>query len=192
MLITHGHSDHTGDAVVDRAVERRAGRRAVRAVGVARSRRGSRTSPAMNPGGTLTMRGLSITMVPAVHSSSVEEDGSIVYLGSRDRLRRSRFEDGLTIYFAGDTVVFGDMRLIARDLRAVDRVPADRRPLHDGAGAGGARRASCSASSRSCRCTTARSRRSPARRSSCASSSTPKGVQVLELKPGETAADSQA
>ena len=44
----------------------------------------------MNPGGTLHALGLSITMVPALHSSSVEEDGQIVYLGRGDRLRRLR------------------------------------------------------------------------------------------------------
>jgi len=50
-------------------------------------------------------------MVPAVHSSSVEEDGQIVYLGVPAGFV-IRFENGLTIYFAGDTSVFGDMRLI--------------------------------------------------------------------------------
>ena len=51
-------------------------------------------------------------MVPAVHGSS---DGR----GRPDRVPRAlapgyvvRFEDGLTIYFAGDTALFGDMRLI--------------------------------------------------------------------------------
>ena len=65
----------------------------------------------MNPGGTLQALGLSITMVPAVHSSSVVEDGKIVYLGVATGYV-VKFEDGLTIYFAGDTSVFGDMRLI--------------------------------------------------------------------------------
>jgi L-ascorbate metabolism protein UlaG (beta-lactamase superfamily) len=55
--------------------------------------------------------GLSITMVPAMHSSSIEEDGKIIYLGVATGYI-VKFEDGLTIYFAGDTSVFGDMRLI--------------------------------------------------------------------------------
>jgi len=50
--------------------------------------------------------------VPAVHSSSVEEDGQIVYLGNPTGYV-IRFEDGLTIYYSGDTSIFGDMRLIA-------------------------------------------------------------------------------
>ena len=56
--------------------------------------------------------GLSITMVTAFHSSSVEEDGKIVYLGVATGYV-VEFENGQTIYFAGDTSVFSDMRLIA-------------------------------------------------------------------------------
>jgi len=65
----------------------------------------------MNPGGTLALLGLSITMVPAIHSSSTTQDGRAVYLGAATGYV-IRFENGLTIYFAGDTCVFGDMRLI--------------------------------------------------------------------------------
>jgi L-ascorbate metabolism protein UlaG (beta-lactamase superfamily) len=51
-------------------------------------------------------------MVPAFHSSSVEDNGRTRYAGSACGYV-VRFEDGLTIYFAGDTALFGDMRLIA-------------------------------------------------------------------------------
>ena len=57
------------------------------------------------------MLGLGITMVPARHSSSVEEDGRIVYLGVASGYVL-KLEDGLSVYFAGDTAVFGDMKLI--------------------------------------------------------------------------------
>ena len=70
----------------------------------------------INPGGTLRALGLSITMVPAAHSSSVEEDGRVVYLGVAAGYVVT-FEDGLTIYFAGDTSIFGDMRLIGEMYR---------------------------------------------------------------------------
>ena len=46
-----------------------------------------------------------------MHSSSVEEAGQTVYLGVATGYVVT-FEDGLTIYYAGDTSVFGDMRLI--------------------------------------------------------------------------------
>lgn len=65
----------------------------------------------MNPGGTLSALGLAVTMVPAVHSSSVVEDGRTLNLGIAAGYV-IRFEDELTIYFAGDTAIFGDMRLI--------------------------------------------------------------------------------
>jgi L-ascorbate metabolism protein UlaG (beta-lactamase superfamily) len=50
-------------------------------------------------------------MVNAVHGSSCIEDGRLVYLGHPAGYV-IRFEDGLTVYFAGDTDLFGDMRLI--------------------------------------------------------------------------------
>ena len=69
----------------------------------------------MNIGGRQQLSGLEIAMVPALHSSSAP-DGT--YLGPATGFV-VRFEDGLTIYFAGDTALFGDMRLI-RDRHAPD------------------------------------------------------------------------
>jgi L-ascorbate metabolism protein UlaG (beta-lactamase superfamily) len=110
MLITHGHADHTGDAV---AIGRSSGAQVVAPyeVSVWLQQKGLKNVTGMNPGGTLKVLGLSITMVPAVHSSSIEEDGKIIYLGVATGYVIT-FEDGLTIYFAGDTSIFGDMRLI--------------------------------------------------------------------------------
>jgi L-ascorbate metabolism protein UlaG (beta-lactamase superfamily) len=111
MLITHGHSDHTADAV---SIGRSSGAHVVAPfeLSVWLQQKGLQNVTGMNPGGTLRALGLSITMVPAMHSSSVEEDGKILYLGVATGYVVT-FEDGLTIYFAGDTSVFGDMRLIA-------------------------------------------------------------------------------
>jgi L-ascorbate metabolism protein UlaG (beta-lactamase superfamily) len=110
MLITHGHSDHTGDAV---SIARSSGAHVVAPYEVAvwLGKKGLQNITGMNPGGTLKMHGLSITMVPAMHSSSVEEDGQIVYLGVATGYVIT-FEDGLTIYYSGDTSIFGDMRLV--------------------------------------------------------------------------------
>jgi L-ascorbate metabolism protein UlaG (beta-lactamase superfamily) len=111
MLITHGHADHTGDAV---AIARSSNAQVVAPFELSEwlQHKGLKNVIGMNPGGTLNVLGLSITMVQAVHSSSVEEDGKTIYLGVASGYV-VRFEDGLTIYFAGDTAVFGDMRLIA-------------------------------------------------------------------------------
>ena len=110
LLLTHGHADHTGDAI---AVARATRARVVAPyeLSIWLERKGLQTVTGMNPGGTLSALGLSITMVAAVHSSSIEEDGRTLYLGEATGYV-IRFEDNLTIYFAGDTSVFGDMRLI--------------------------------------------------------------------------------
>ena len=50
-------------------------------------------------------------MTPAVHTSSVVENDQIVYLGNPAGFV-VRMEDGRSFYFAGDTALFGDMRLI--------------------------------------------------------------------------------
>ncbi len=111
ILITHGHGDHTTDAV---PLARSSGAQVVAPyeLSVWLGSKGLKGVTGMNPGGTLNALGLSITMVPAVHSSSVEEDGKIIYLGVATGYV-VKFEDGTTIYFAGNTDEFGDMRLIA-------------------------------------------------------------------------------
>jgi L-ascorbate metabolism protein UlaG (beta-lactamase superfamily) len=110
MLITHGHHDHTGDAV---SIGRSSGAQVVAPyeLSIWLRQKGLKHVTGMNPGGTLRALGLQVTMVPAMHSSSVEEDGRIIYLGVATGYVIT-FEDGLTIYFAGDTSIFGDMRLI--------------------------------------------------------------------------------
>ena len=111
MLLTHGHDDHAADAV---AIGRATSARAIAPHELASwlQHKGLQSVTGMNTGGTLSVAGLSITMTQAFHSSSVEEDGRAVYLGNPCGYV-IRFEDGLTIYFAGDTSIFGDMRLIA-------------------------------------------------------------------------------
>jgi L-ascorbate metabolism protein UlaG (beta-lactamase superfamily) len=115
MLITHGHHDHTADAV---SIGRSSGAHVVapHEVAVWLGQKGLQHITGMNPGGTLKALGLSITMVPAMHSSSVVEDDKIIYLGVATGYVVT-FEDGLTIYFAGDTSIFGDMRLIGEMYR---------------------------------------------------------------------------
>jgi L-ascorbate metabolism protein UlaG (beta-lactamase superfamily) len=111
LLVTHGHSDHTGDVV---PVARATGARVIAPyeLSVWLEQKGLQNVTGMNPGGTVTPFGLSITMVHALHSSSVTDDGRTQYAGVATGYV-IRFEDGVTVYHAGDTSVFGDMRLIA-------------------------------------------------------------------------------
>lgn len=111
ILVTHGHSDHVGDTV---SLARSTGARVVGPyeLTVWLQQKGLQDVTGMNPGGTLSVFGLTITMVPAVHSSSTVEDGQLRYLGLATGYVVRVGEAGPTFYYAGDTCVFGDMRLI--------------------------------------------------------------------------------
>jgi L-ascorbate metabolism protein UlaG (beta-lactamase superfamily) len=75
-------------------------------------RKGLTNVNGMGIGGTVRVADLEISMVPAVHTSSVVENETTVYLGQPAGFV-VRMEDEQVFYFAGDTDVFGDMRLIA-------------------------------------------------------------------------------
>ena len=110
VLLTHGHHDHTADAV---GLARSTGAHAIAPYELSLwlEEKGLKRVSGMNPGGSVSMLGLTITMVPAVHSSSVEDGAAPRYAGVASGYV-IRFEHGLTIYYAGDTALFGDMRLI--------------------------------------------------------------------------------
>jgi L-ascorbate metabolism protein UlaG (beta-lactamase superfamily) len=114
IALTHGHGDHVGDTVtlmkkfsptLIAQVELHGwlGRQGVDVGEI----------PGINKGGSRTIDGITFTLTNAFHSSS-SEDGD--YLGEACGLV-IRVEDGFTIYFAGDTCVFGDMQLIGRIYR---------------------------------------------------------------------------
>ena len=110
ILLTHGHSDHSGDVVgVARATN--APVVCVHELSLWLGRKGLQNVVGMGIGGTVRVAGLDISMVPAVHTSSVVENDAIVYLGSATGFV-VRMENGQAFYFAGDTALFGDMRLI--------------------------------------------------------------------------------
>ena len=65
----------------------------------------------MNLGGTQSVGDVRVTMVPARHSSGIQEDGQMIYAGEPCGYILE-FENGLKVYHAGDTSVFSDMQLI--------------------------------------------------------------------------------
>jgi L-ascorbate metabolism protein UlaG (beta-lactamase superfamily) len=111
ILVTHGHSDHLSDAA---PVARTTGATVLANFEICRwlERKGLRSLRPMNKGGTARVKDVRITMVDARHSSSIEEGNVTHYLGEAAGFVL-RFDDGPTVYCAGDTALFGDMRLIA-------------------------------------------------------------------------------
>jgi L-ascorbate metabolism protein UlaG (beta-lactamase superfamily) len=109
ILVSHGHSDHLTDA----AATAKATGATVVAIWEITSwlgAKGVQHLEPMNKGGTIEAKGLRITMTEAIHSSSFDENG-IVYLGEPAGFV-VKLENGQTIYYAGDTGLFGDMKLI--------------------------------------------------------------------------------
>jgi L-ascorbate metabolism protein UlaG (beta-lactamase superfamily) len=109
ILVSHGHSDHITDAA---AVAKSTGATVVGIWEVTSwlGTKGVQHVEPMNKGGTITSKGLRITMTDARHSSSVDEHG-IIYLGEPAGFV-VKLENGQTIYYAGDTSLFGDMKLV--------------------------------------------------------------------------------
>lgn len=111
ILITHGHFDHFSDAI---PFARETGALTVANFEIFSYLQGKGVENAMpvQKGGTAQVGGVKVTATHAFHSSSIaEEDGSIVY-GGEPLGYIIEFESGFKLYHAGDTAVFGDMRLI--------------------------------------------------------------------------------
>ena len=112
ILLSHGHSDHTGDVLRLARDKSPAAVICMIELGDYLGSKGVENIMGGNKGGTLSAEGISVTLTHAFHSSSYgEEDGTIVYTGEPAGLIIT-LENGFRIYFAGDTTVFGDMALI--------------------------------------------------------------------------------
>jgi L-ascorbate metabolism protein UlaG (beta-lactamase superfamily) len=73
--------------------------------------KGVTNTSAFNKGGTQTAGEIEVTMVNAVHSCGIKDGDQIIYGGEACGYI-VRLPGGLTIYHAGDTAVFGDMKII--------------------------------------------------------------------------------
>ena len=123
IAVSHGHADHIADAV---PVARRTGAEVVAVVEIANwlSERGVETTYDPNLGGTVRFDWGWIKLVPAWHTSTMPgsaeapfsaEHGTAVGIPAGLVISIG----GVTVYHAGDTCLFGDMKLIA------ERTPVD-------------------------------------------------------------------
>jgi L-ascorbate metabolism protein UlaG (beta-lactamase superfamily) len=120
LLVTHGHFDHMGDAV-QLASRLRPVWPCIHEMSLWLARRlpgGADAAVGMNKGGTYETGGISVTMVHADHSAGDWNAAGETTLDLGEPVGFVvELENGFRFYFAGDTALFGDMRLI-RDLYA--------------------------------------------------------------------------
>jgi L-ascorbate metabolism protein UlaG (beta-lactamase superfamily) len=110
ILLTHAHSDHFAD-VLPLARQHKPMVAAIYETAAWLESKGIANTLPMGKGGTQRIGEFEVTMVHAVHSNSIEEDGKMLYGGEPAGLVL-RLPGGLSLYHAGDTCVFGDMRII--------------------------------------------------------------------------------
>jgi L-ascorbate metabolism protein UlaG (beta-lactamase superfamily) len=112
ILLTHGHGDHTRDTVPV-AAKHGSTVVAINELADYMTGRGVASTIGMNLGGTVQLGEVAATMVEARHSAAVEdEQGS--HEGGVAAGYVLTVANGPVLYHAGDTTVFGDMRLIHR------------------------------------------------------------------------------
>lgn len=116
ILVTHAHADHTADVA---EVAEKTGATVVGIIEYAAwvAVKHQLTPVAFNMGGTVDCGGVAVTMVRAVHSSSIQH-GDLPYgLGTEASFMLSHA--GTTLYVMGDTDVHADMAIF-EDLHKPD------------------------------------------------------------------------
>jgi L-ascorbate metabolism protein UlaG (beta-lactamase superfamily) len=117
ILVTHAHSDHTGDAV---AIAKRTGAKLVAGFDLSKALMGAGYPAEQatmmtngNIGGTFPLTDeVSVTIVSAVHSSGLAKEGEPLHYGGNPTGFLIHVKGGPTVYHTGDTDVTSDMKLV--------------------------------------------------------------------------------
>ena len=110
ILLTHGHGDHISDVA---PVASKHGSTVVAIYELAAyvASKGVAQTIGMNLGGTVQLDDVAVTMVEAKHSSGAQDKDGTHYVGVAAGFVLT-ITGGPVLYHAGDTAVFGDMKLI--------------------------------------------------------------------------------
>ena len=112
ILVSHGHSDHTQDVVeLARANDCTVATQVEVGSWLASKGLAEGQVIGFNRGGSIDLGGVRVTLTDARHSSSVNDNGQIVYLGESCGFIL-QFSPGFTIYHTGDTCIFNGMQLM--------------------------------------------------------------------------------
>jgi L-ascorbate metabolism protein UlaG (beta-lactamase superfamily) len=110
ILLTHGHGDHISD-VVPVAAKHSSTVVAIYELASYVAGKGVARTVGMNLGGMVQLDDVAATMVDARHSSAAQDEQGSHYVGVAAGFVLT-VADGPVLYHAGDTAVFGDMKLI--------------------------------------------------------------------------------
>ena len=111
VLLSHAHGDHLGDTL-ELSKQHKPSILAIYEFAAWLESKGASNVVGMSKGGTTQVAGIEVTMTHAFHSSSVSDGGKQLYMGEPAGLIL-HLPGGIRLYHAGDTCVFGDMKLIA-------------------------------------------------------------------------------
>ena len=111
VFLSHAHTDHLGDLLA-LAKQHKPQIVAVYETCLWIQSKGfeEETRP-MGNGGTQKIGDFEVTLTPAFHSNSIDDNGVRIYAGDAAGLV-IRMPGGLTVYHAGDTALHSDMKLI--------------------------------------------------------------------------------
>jgi L-ascorbate metabolism protein UlaG (beta-lactamase superfamily) len=111
IFLSHAHGDHFGD-ILALAKQHRPKIVAIFETCMWLESKGfeNETSP-MGKGGSQKVGSFEVTMTHAFHSNSIDDNGKLVCAGEPAGLV-IRMPGGFTLYHAGDTALFSDMKLI--------------------------------------------------------------------------------